>query len=205
MGKLVTEVCLHCGCEYYQRRKDQRYCEEKCRKAHHQSKSRKENPVNAASSPTKRRQQMELMNSAMRHAEILYSLPVSQRLGYMKELIDLARNGNQKLRNILTNKYLLCGGSSELMNKLCRPHYVFASPYHYKDLQTGKLVYAGSDYDPKLFWRHTPEYPTITQAAELYCQRFWNASVHAVVTGQAPVPETGEIQQEPKTCFDQAA
>ena len=39
-------------------------------------------------------------------ADRLYDLPPFERLGHMKELIDEARGGNTKLRNLLSNYYL---------------------------------------------------------------------------------------------------
>jgi len=40
-------------------------------------------------------------------AERLYSLPPCERWGYLKDLIDEARSGNTKLREILSNYKLL--------------------------------------------------------------------------------------------------
>ena len=39
-------------------------------------------------------------------ADRLYDLPPFERLGHMKALIDEAREGNTKLRNLLSNYYL---------------------------------------------------------------------------------------------------
>lgn len=39
-------------------------------------------------------------------ADSYYNLPPFERLGHMKELVDEARGGNSKLRNLLSNYYL---------------------------------------------------------------------------------------------------
>lgn len=62
---------------------------------------------NAYNSPTKRRKDAELFDAALRIGEALYALPLEQQLGYMQDLIAQAREGNSKLRQILTNRKLL--------------------------------------------------------------------------------------------------
>ena len=39
-------------------------------------------------------------------ADTYYGLPPFERLGYMKDLIDDAREGNAKVRELLTNYYI---------------------------------------------------------------------------------------------------
>lgn len=103
-------TCTHCGKSFSQSRRDQIHCSAKCRKAHSQRARRKDNPVNAATSATKRRHDQVFFDKALRLAEMLYSLPVPERLGFMKSLIDEARSGNTLLREILSNHYLLKAG-----------------------------------------------------------------------------------------------
>jgi hypothetical protein len=42
------------------------------------------------------------------------------------------------------------------------------------------------------FWRGSPEYFTIAQAANRYCLKFWGYGVVDVVMGRCPEPPTGE-------------
>ena len=100
-------LCEYCDTPFRRRRKDQRYCSDKCRKAAYQDKNRKENPVNSTLSPQKWRENYELFDRALRLAEMLYTMPVGERLGFMKGLIDDARHGNVKLKNILLNPAIL--------------------------------------------------------------------------------------------------
>jgi len=67
---------------------------------------------------------MELFELNRRMADFLYSLPPEQRLGHMQGLISQAREGNTKLREVLSNwklrhphpedeKYLFARGSRQ--------------------------------------------------------------------------------------------
>lgn len=100
-------TCANCGKIFARSRPNQIHCSPNCRKAHSQKARRTENPVNSRSSPTKRRRDQEFFERSLRLAEMLYGLPVSERLGFMQELIEEARSGNTALREILTNQYLL--------------------------------------------------------------------------------------------------
>lgn len=160
---IFNAKCENCGQSFTRKRKDKRFCSEHCRKDKFQKKDRKINPRNSKQSNTKRRENEEIFDKSKRLSEQLYSLPPSERLGYLKDLIDLARRGETKLRSLLTNKYLLSAGVDEAW----------------------------------LFPRRCPRsYRTISQAANSYCIRFWNASIHKVVRKQIEEPETGEILEE---------
>ncbi|WP_416915638.1 MAG: hypothetical protein ACMUJJ_01020 [Roseicyclus sp.] len=128
---------------------------------HSQEKSRSSIPANASNSVTIRRDQAELFDLAMRLAEGLYSLPPVDRLGYLKDVVDVARSGESaKVRKILTFPDLLYPDRNE----------------------------------ERLFWRRSPSvYCTISQAADRYCRKFWNAGVVDVVRGLVPEPPTGEV------------
>lgn len=52
--------------------------------------------------------------------------------------------------------------------------------------------------DKHLFWQRRTSYCTISQAANRYCLRYWNASVTDVVKGIAPEPPTGEVETKEK-------
>ncbi|WP_224503711.1 hypothetical protein [Celeribacter litoreus] len=94
-------------------------------------------------------------------AERLYTMPPGQRLGYLNDIVDLARSGvSPRTRKVLT------------MPALLKPDATRRS----------------------LFWRNSPKtHLTISQAANRFCWRVWNASVKDVVRGIAPEPPTGEV------------
>lgn len=94
-------LCKHCECQFEARRKDMVYCSANCRV--YASRSIQ----NSQNSPTKRRTNYELFDTAILMGDRLYSLPPFERLGYIKGLIDNARSGNTKLREILSNYKLL--------------------------------------------------------------------------------------------------
>jgi hypothetical protein len=94
-------LCKHCECQFEARRKDKVYCSTKCRVY-------SSRPIqNSEHSNAKKRKNAEFFDTALRMAERLYSLPPFERLGYLKDLIDEARSGNTKLREILSNYKLL--------------------------------------------------------------------------------------------------
>jgi hypothetical protein len=78
------------------------FCNSNCRKRY------SEPTRNSFSSATKRRENREFFDRAMRLAEELYGIPPNQRLGFMKDLIDYARLGeDRQLQDILSNYVLL--------------------------------------------------------------------------------------------------
>lgn len=96
-------TCPECGTAFPYR-SNKRFCSPTCRKNESQKRRRKDNPVNAQNNPTTRREQHEVYELADRLTETLYSMPLTERLGYMEELVQLARSGDcPKLRKIMTN------------------------------------------------------------------------------------------------------
>ena len=89
-------TCPQCETQY-PFRKGKIYCSPNCRKAASRGIQ------NSRTSKAKARDNYEFFDTARRMGETLYSLPLSQRLGHMKELIDEARAGNTALREILSN------------------------------------------------------------------------------------------------------
>ena len=89
--------CINCGNIFLAKRKDKKYCSDNCRKDFSRITQ------NSFCSPTKSRTNAEFFDKARRLGDHLYDLPPTARLGYMKELVDEARNGNTKLREILSN------------------------------------------------------------------------------------------------------
>ena len=109
----MTHICLLCGATFTGR-SNSKFCTSKCRKQQHQQNDREIHKLNAASSPTIKRQQLELFDLAMRLAESLYTLPPCCRLGYLEDLIQSARSGeNPNVRRVLTMPQLLYPKSDE--------------------------------------------------------------------------------------------
>ena len=79
-------LCPQCNGAVFGRR-NKIFCSSNCRKRH------SEPTRNSYSSPTKRRENSEFFDRALRLAVELYALPPNQRLGFMKDLMDYARLG----------------------------------------------------------------------------------------------------------------
>ena len=93
--------CPRCG-TLVSGRPNKIYCSGNCRKRHRECKR------NAALSMAKRRENAELYDRAKRLTEMLYLTPPMERLGFMKDLIDIARAGQDaQLRDILSNQTLI--------------------------------------------------------------------------------------------------
>ena len=100
-------TCPECGA-IFPARSNKRFCSASCRKASSQKKRRAKTPVNATHSKQCRRDQHELFNLAMRMAETLYTMPPFERLGYLEEIVQLARSGRcKKTKKVLTMPALL--------------------------------------------------------------------------------------------------
>ena len=100
-------TCPSCKDEFPPKRRDQIYCRPACRKASFQKGDRKKNPKNSTSSLSKKRDNELFFDIALRLAEMFYTMPPRDRLGFINGLVDAARSGNTKLRHVLTNKVLL--------------------------------------------------------------------------------------------------
>ena len=100
-GNTKEGVCLHCG-HTFKYRSNKKFCSDNCRKRNNEGTN------NSFLRKTKRRDNAMLFDRAMRLAEGLYTLPPIQRLGFVKDLIDVARQGEDaQLRDILSNYRLL--------------------------------------------------------------------------------------------------
>ena len=108
--------CPRCGAAVTGR-PNKIYCSANCRKRH------KEIKRNSVLSMAKRRENTELYDRAIRLTEMLYSIPPQERLGFMKDLIDLARlGGDAQLRDILSNQTLIKLAWDEKKRFLQRNH-----------------------------------------------------------------------------------
>lgn len=96
----LIRLCPHCETAVTGRR-DKTFCSSNCRKRH------SENPQNSFGSREKKNRNMRFIERIMRIKEVYMLKSKFDRLGSMKEMIDLARSGEDKeLRQILGNKYM---------------------------------------------------------------------------------------------------
>jgi len=122
--------------------------------------------MNAANSPTTKRQQAEDFDLALRLAETLYArtLPI-ERLGFMEALVQIARSGQSpQMRRILTNPSLIYPDPSKA--------YLFhrRAPRSYCTISQAANRYCRASA--------------------------WQAGVADVVRGDVSVPETGEVTDD---------
>ena len=104
---MTYKHCPKCGKAFYGR-SNKMFCSSKCRKLFSQQAIRTTTPVNSKNSKCQKREQYELFDKALRLAEILYTLPPCKRLGFMENLILMARSGaHPQLKQILTMPALL--------------------------------------------------------------------------------------------------
>ena len=134
-AKKLQRLCPQCS-SAVTGRPNKIFCMPNCRKRH------SEPTRNSYISPTKRRENREFFDRALRLGEELYAVPPNQRLGFMKDLIDHARLGEDaQLRDILSNYVLL------------RPHPYYDThlfPKHSRAYCT--IAQAASNYCKK-FWK----------------------------------------------------
>lgn len=96
MFEVEVGVCTNCGAEFPYR-SNKIYCSKSCgRHARRPKQSSKH-------SPTKKLDNKRFFEEARFLAETMYDLPPFERLGFMKELIDQARAGDTRLRELLSN------------------------------------------------------------------------------------------------------
>lgn len=101
----VTAACLGCTAPFIPARSNQRYCTPKCQKATTRNTAR--GPRNVTNSSTERTRARYHNARAKELAVALYSLPPFERLGFMHDLIEAARDHDAHLRGILTDPRLL--------------------------------------------------------------------------------------------------
>ena len=92
--------CKHCKVPITGR-SHKLFCSGNCRKRSSEKKQ------NSFASREKNNRNMRLFDSASRMARIYFQLPPFERLGLMRELIIIAREGDGKMRSILSNTYLM--------------------------------------------------------------------------------------------------
>lgn len=78
--------CLRCN-RGFSYRSNKKFCSSNCRKRYC------EGTANSGLSPKKRAENTMLFDRAQRLGEVFYSKKIDERLGFLKEMIDLARSG----------------------------------------------------------------------------------------------------------------
>ena len=100
---LQVRLCLHCKVPIEGRR-DKKFCSDGCRKRAN------ENKQNSYESVEKRNENYRLFDQASRLMEMCVGHPPFERLGFIEELIQIARSGeDNELRVVLANRYLMDG------------------------------------------------------------------------------------------------
>lgn len=92
----LKPACPVCGTEFTFK-SNKKYCSKSC------SRNATRPKQNSRKSPSKKNHNKRFFEEAKFLAECLYDLPPAERLGYMKDLVDRARAGDTRLREILSN------------------------------------------------------------------------------------------------------
>jgi len=127
-------VCPGCG-EPFPYRSNKRTCSARCRTKVNRTTQ------NGTESPSKRRQLIHRNDTAMVLAERLYSLPPCERLGYMQELIQRAREGDTWLREVLSN------------HRLIKPNPIYDRKLFYRRNPEYRTISQAAQNYCKRFWK----------------------------------------------------
>ncbi|MEZ5767188.1 MAG: hypothetical protein R3D80_05585 [Paracoccaceae bacterium] len=106
---MIEQVsCPHCGSAFTPKRTNMKYCSRRCKNNRWQNEDRQKQRANLAiaGKSSKNRINYELFESTIELTLLFHRTHPRERLGYIKDLVDDARNGNAKLRQILSNKQL---------------------------------------------------------------------------------------------------
>lgn len=93
-------ICPRCGNQFQPKRSNQQYCDPACQKAASRNTSR--GPRTTACSPTRRVEKRRQWATLAYLNETFYGTPPGQRLGLLKDWLDMARMGDTRLRAVLT-------------------------------------------------------------------------------------------------------
>lgn len=99
--------CPFCQTPFTRRRRDQKFCSDRCRSRFGQARARAKTPVNSKTSRDKWRRNLELFDRVIVLTELYYKTPVSRRLGLLKGLVEAARSGDTRTRAVLSNPVLV--------------------------------------------------------------------------------------------------
>jgi hypothetical protein len=157
------KCCLLCKSPFEATRKDKRFCSRKCQKKSSNNAAR--GPQDNKTSSVSRKRNEQHYNLSYSLAETYYTTPPQERLGFLKELVDVARftesPRDKHIKNVLTHKALT-----------------------YPNRQKKNLFYRGMPFT----------YCTISELVNRYCKRFLGASSRTVFTSpHFKEPDTGEV------------
>lgn len=136
-------LCPHCG-ELFQFRSNKTFCSQKCRKAHHKMVMRNDTKATKNNMlPSEQRQNLELRHLNLVLSEKVYTMPPSERMGYVEGVLQVARHSEGGLLSALlaNKKYQYPDPTDLLMFFRCAPkayktfpqlcnHYLLNSPWH---------------------------------------------------------------------------
>jgi len=103
----MQATCPYCEIQFTKRRRDQKFCKSGCRSLFGQRKARAQTSVNSTNSRDKHRSNLELFDRMIVLTELYHKTPIDQRLGVLRELVAAARDGDFKLRAVLSNPVLI--------------------------------------------------------------------------------------------------
>lgn len=162
MGPVVTNSCPACKADFVATRKGKRFCSRKCQKRTSQNAAR--GPRTNRASPTSRKRNEAHYSLSHSLCEGFYKTPPQHRLGFLKDLVDRARQPasqyDKAIKNVLTHKQLT-----------------------YPDRQDRSLFYRGQPFT----------YCTISELVNRYCKKLLGASSKTVLTSPNFKENTGEI------------
>lgn len=154
--------CPTCETEFVATRKGKRFCSRKCQKRSSENAAR--GPRTNSLSPAARKRNEAHYSLSHSLCEAFYKTPPQQRLGFLKDLVDRARNPasqyDRAVKNVLTHKQLT-----------------------YPDRQDRSLFYRGKPFT----------YCTISELVNRYCKALLGASSKTVLTSPHFKENTGEI------------
>lgn len=96
-------TCIHCGVVFVAQRSTAKFCGPTCRKG----QSRSETQPTLRGSPTKRRENIELFGYHYDLSATYYALQPADRPVWLRNLIERARQGDTKVKRVLTNRVFL--------------------------------------------------------------------------------------------------
>lgn len=165
--------CPACGQGFTRSRKGQRFCSRRCQKSSSHNAAR--GSRKSCDAPTRRgdlQRKYELLHELNQR---YYTMPPDQRLGFVSELLDQARAGNIRLREIFTT-----------------PDFIAFHPLRRRGTRHGDVA-DDLARRRRLSFRRCRSYPPVTVIADRLCRRLCGGRVYDWVSGRLPDPETGEV------------
>lgn len=116
--------CQQCRKRFDLKRRNKKFCSEKCRKQHWQVSDRASHRKNSSDSKSKRRDNYELFDSILFLTERYRFTPTVEREAFIEDLIRSARQGAPRLRAAFTNPFFLQTEPGDLFRKFLRRNHL---------------------------------------------------------------------------------